>query len=526
VTDPSGLDRLTPAERAELDQLLDATAEMIWEPLPGPQMMAHDSLADITGYGGAAGGGKTDLAIGLTFQHRRVGIFRQTGTELSAIVDRYEELFGSRDGYSGSGKDNNWRFTSPITGHEVKVEFGAFPNTLDERKYRGRPHDLLIFDEAAEMREQAVRFLLGWLRTTDTTQRCRALFCFNPPTTTEGRWIVEFFGPWLDKKHPNPAKPGELRWFATVHGREREFDGPGPHTVSDEKGKSETVRALSRTFIPSRITDNPYLMGTGYMTQLMSMPEPLRSQLLYGDFHAGMSDDPYQCIPTSWIEAAMARWKKPDRMPPMDSVGMDVALSKLGRGVDNTVLARRHGFWFDEPIVYPSHECRDGAQVAGYAIAAVRDRAVIHIDLFGVGAEPYGHLRAVHQQVVGCNTGEPARGVAMDGRLMFSNWRSELVWRMREALSPLAAEKTGIALPPNKILLNEMCSFKWGLVGNAIKVESRDKQIAILGNSPDYAWAYFLSLIDTPKMHIARALLSGKMTDKRIGGNFDPYASM
>ena len=125
-------------------------------------------------------------------------------------------------------------------------------------------------------------------------------------------------------------------------------------------------------------------------------------------------------------------------MPPMDSIGADIALSKMGLGTDNTVLARRHGWWFDEPICYPSSECSDGATVAGYIMAAVRDRAVVHIDLFGVGAEPYGHLRGIGQQVVGCSVGEPARGVAKDGRLQFFNWRSELVWRMREALSPAA----------------------------------------------------------------------------------------
>jgi hypothetical protein len=72
---------------------------------------------------------------------------------------------------------------------------------------------------------------------------------------------------------------------------------------------------MSRTFIPSRVSDNPYLMGTGYMTQLQSLPEPLRSQMLYGDFHAGVQDDPWQVIPTAWVEAAMARWKRPRPCP-------------------------------------------------------------------------------------------------------------------------------------------------------------------------------------------------------------------
>ena len=73
---------------------------------------------------------------------------------------------------------------------------------------------------------------------------------------------------------------------------------------------------------------------------------------------------------------------------------MDVAMG----GRDQTILARRHvGMWFDEPIVYPGRECTDGPTVAGFGVSAIRDRAVIHIDLLGVGAKPYGHLIAAEQ---------------------------------------------------------------------------------------------------------------------------------
>lgn len=36
-----------------------------WRPLPGPQTMAYSSPADELFYGGAAGGGKTDLLLGV-----------------------------------------------------------------------------------------------------------------------------------------------------------------------------------------------------------------------------------------------------------------------------------------------------------------------------------------------------------------------------------------------------------------------------------------------------------------------------
>jgi hypothetical protein len=34
---------------------------------------------------------------------------------------------------------------------------------------------------------------------------------------------------------------------------------------------------MSRTFIPSRVTDNPFLANTGYIAMLQGLPEPLRS---------------------------------------------------------------------------------------------------------------------------------------------------------------------------------------------------------------------------------------------------------
>jgi hypothetical protein len=117
-----------------------------------------------------------------------------------------------------------------------QIELGSFPNAGDEKKYQGRPHDLLVFDEAANMREAAVRFLMGWMRSTDPAQkRCRALLTFNPPTTAEGRWIIDFFAPWLDKKHPNPAMPGELRFFATIKAKDIEVPDKRPF-VLDDKG--------------------------------------------------------------------------------------------------------------------------------------------------------------------------------------------------------------------------------------------------------------------------------------------------
>src|SRR4051794_10162955 len=89
-----------------------------------------------------------------------------------------------------------------------------------------------------------------------TKQRCRVIVASNPPPTAEGLWVVKYWGPWLDTTHPNPAKPGELRWFTTVAGEDREVDGPGPHVID-----GEAVYARSRTFIRATLSDNPTWRG-------------------------------------------------------------------------------------------------------------------------------------------------------------------------------------------------------------------------------------------------------------------------
>lgn len=518
---------LSADELAELDALI--TSDPVpWRPLKGPQQMAFSSEASIIGYGGAAGGGKTDLACGKSItRHRKVMILRRVGTELPGIIDRLEELLKGRQGFNG--KDNIWR-TRRYDGQPLQIELGAVPNAGDERKYQGRPHDLLVFDEATNFLAAQVRFLLGWLRSTVPGQLCQALFTFNPPTSSEGQWVIEFFAPWLDKKHPNPAKPGELRYAASMpadahHPNGRDVWVPdGRPFVLDSDGDpmydfdpaehspDDIIIPLSRTFIPSRVSDNPYLMGTGYMAQLQSLPEPLRSQMLKGDFTAGLEDDPWQVIPTAWVEAAQARWRRPDKLPPMDSMGVDVARG----GKDQTILAPRHDMWFDAPQVHAGKATPDGPSVAGLVMAARRDSAVVHIDVIGVGSSPYDFLLQTGIQTIGVNVSEAATGMDRSGRLRFKNLRSMLWWRMREALDP--ANNTGIALPPDPRLTADLCAPTWSLSGSTIYVASREEIIDRIGRSPDFGSAYILALIDTPKLADMQAI------GRKSARTYDPYA--
>lgn len=495
------LNYLDPEEQAEIDRLLTADAPL-WEPLPGPQTQAYESKADVIGYGGAAGGGKTDLACGMALtRHTVSAMFRREATQLTGIIDRLTTLLGGRDGYNGS--DRIWR----LDGRQI--EFGSVPHPGDETKYQGRPKDLLVIDEAANFLESQVRFLMGWVRTTKQGQKCTVLMTFNPPTSAEGQWVINFFAPWLVDEHPNPARPGELRWFATIDGKDVEVGGPEPF-----EHKGETIKPQSRTFIPSRISDNPYLLDTGYVATLQSLPEPLRSQMLKGDFKAGLEDDPYQVIPSAWVKAAQDRWKPRDKKGPMDSLGVDV--SRGGR--DETITSRRHGAWFDELIIAAGTASPDGPTVASQVLAARRDRAPVHIDIVGWGASPYDFLVQNHVQTIGINGANKAVGMSREGQLRFVNLRAELWWRMREALDPTSPDP--IALPPDPQLRADLCAPKWELTQAGIKVERKDEIIKRIGRSPDRGDAVVLANIATVKDEA----LPWNKAQTSLRSDFDPYA--
>ena len=505
------------AEEMAFLRKVAASDKTLWRPLPGPQQMAYESKADITGYGGAAGGGKTDLISGLALvKHRRCLVVRREKAQTEGIVQRITEIIGSTDGYNS--QKSIWKTDRGL------IEFAGLDNPGDERRWQGRPHDLKAFDEVTEMREGQVRFMMGWIRSSDPDVHCRALMAFNPPTTAEGRWVLKFFAPWLDEAHPNPAKPGELRYFTTIKGEDVELpdgrrfvllnDEPFYDYDPDEYSSEQIIKPKSRTFIPARVTDNPFYMATDYMAQLQSLPEPLRSQMLYGDFKAGIEDDPWQVIPTAWVDAAMKRWKPRERKERMDALGVDVARG----GKDKTIISRRHDNWFDELLAYPGTQTPDGPTVAGLTIAATRNGAWQHIDVIGVGSSPYDFLNKAHQNVLAVDVRVSVTQTDQSGVLTFMNLRSYLWWRMRELLDP--SNNHGIELPPDQQLLADLTCAKWEASGKVIKVESREEIIKRLGRSPDYASAVMLASMDTPTPELTAGVRAGARKD------YDPYAKL
>ncbi|WP_353233357.1 terminase [Diaphorobacter ruginosibacter] len=467
------LKQLPEGQRAELDVFLRMVDPSIWVPQPGPQSVAFYSTADILFYGGSAGGGKTDLLLGLSLTEQENSIiFRRQGVQLKGLETRMEKILGSRDGYNG--QDHLWRLPG-----EKLLELGSVNEPGDWVKYQGRPHDLKGFDEITHFTELQFRTLIGWMRTDNPEVRQRVVAAGNPPTDAEGEWVKRFWAPWLDPHHPNPAKPGELRWYITNEkGEDQEVPGPEPVQAGEE-----WLKPKSRTFIPSRVDDNLFLMATGYKATLQSLPEPLRSQMLRGDFNAGSADPVWQLIPTDWVKAAQARWTAREQKGPMTALGFDPSRG----GLDKSSAARRHSNWFDRLETVPGSVTTNGPTAAAFVTPLVRDGATIAVDAIGIGSSALDFLIGLGLNVHPVVGSEASSLMDKAGQLHFRNKRAEMYWHLREALDPTNPDP--IALPPDTELLGDLTAPRYKVVtmgkGAAIQINSKDEIRETLGRSPD-----------------------------------------
>lgn len=468
------LGAMSAEAKAELADML-LQVQPIWVPQVGQQQLAADSEADVLFYGGSAGGGKTDLIIGKALtDHHRTLIMRREGTQMRGIIQRITEILGDSKGLSQSQGDKRWA----VPGTDKLIEFGSCPNLGDEAKHQGIPHDLLAFDEITHFLEFQFRFLQTWLRSTRPSQRCRVIAAGNPPTSSDGTWVREYWGPWLDPQCPVKAEPGELLWFIThpETGRDTLVDGPDVLTIA-----GEDVKPLSRTFIPSSVEDNMFLLHTGYKATLQGLPEPLRSQMLKGDFSAGMEDDVWQVIPSKAVTEAQNRWAAISNIPKMTSIGIDVARG----GRDHTILARRHGHYFDELLDFPGEMTPDGPSVAALFTQYQRDSATPAVDSIGVGTSVVDFLTANGHDVLAINGATRTDSKDKTGVYGFVNLRAQLYWQFREALID---PESKIALPPDPGLTNDLCAPRFKVTGQGkISVESKEDIIKRIGRSPDKA---------------------------------------
>lgn len=501
-----------PTVRSEMEgKYRAATTVEKWKPNEGPQAEAYFSEADVLLYGGEPGGGKSQLILGLSFnEHERSLIMRRQYGDLDRLVDDALKIHGSRDGFNGSAPPR-LRINERQT-----IDFAAAHRVGDEHGQMGKGRDLIGIDEATHFAEMQIRFLMGWNRTENPSQRCRTVLATNPPLTAEGLWVIKMFAPWLDPQYPRPAKPGELRWVVSDdEGNDRWVDGPGKYEVM-VAGVPKMVDAMSRTYIPASVKDNPYYVASGYEKQLDAMPEPYRS-LLMGGFRTAFKDQVNQVIPTAWVKQAMQRWRsKAPAGIPQCVIGVDAS----GGGEDPMMLAIRHDGWYDRLIEIPGKSIpmeRSGAHCGGVILSYRTDASMVVIDMGGgYGGPTYEHLkdnlRREPENVKAFKGAEATTRRSHDKKIGFPNKRSAAYWLFREALDPGQPGGSPISLPDDPVLLADLTAPTFLPTPHGVKVEPKGKPegtdsqwgdskgvCARLGRSTDRGDAVVMAWFEGPK---------------------------
>lgn len=482
------LAELPPEQKEEIDKFIaEQSAGKLWIPSPGPQLEAINSEADVMLYGGAGGAGKSDLILGLAFeQHQRTLVIRKHYVDLAAITDRAKEINGTDKGYKGSIPPRL------RTVNRKTIDFGGLAQPGDEEHWQGQAHDLLAIDEVVQLPERQVRYLMGWVRSADPKQRCRTVLASNPPISSVGDWIIPMFAPWLDDRHPNPAKPGELRWVVSDEdGLDFWVDGPDPVEIA---GRMRTP--MSRTFIPGRMVDNPFLRDTNYAAVLDGLQEPLRSALRDGNFMAARQDDPQQVIPTDWIRKAQERWESsPPAGVPQCAIGVDAA-----RVRDETVLAIRYDGWYAPLRTWKGEQTPHGRDIAALVLKERKHDSIVIIDCGETnGAQAYAHLQENGIQVKSHIGMDKSVRSTEEKKLKFFNKRSEVYWRFREALDPNREGGSPIMLPDDQMLVSDLTAAHWELTPQGIKITPKKELVKALGRSPDRGDAVVMAWSDGPK---------------------------
>lgn len=460
-----------------LKQWDELTADLVWQPHPAnrPQVQAYLSDAFETLYGGAAGGGKSDLLLGLarTMQQRSL-LLRRTFPDLErSLISRSLEFYGDPKFYNASKHIWNVDSRRIEFGHMEQVGTPQVPK--DEAQYASAPYDFIAFDQLEQFPEYAYIFMLSRARSANK-KRVRVVASANP--VGEGvEWIMRRWRAWLVDK---TAKPGEVLWY------KRNAEGLEVQTVAGDPD------AISRTYIPAGLKDNPYL-DDNYRRNLMNVTEPLRSALLDGNWSAMLTDDAYQVIPRAWIKAAMLRWTE----EPPDSektkpliIGGDIAHG----GDDKTVFTPRRGAWIGKAKKYPGSQTPTGGAACDLLQLMIGDGRA-NLDVIGVGASAFDEGKRRGMKVYPINFANKSDATDESGTLRFVNVRAEMYWKMREALDPISG--INLALPPDDELESDLSAPRWSSQTNGIKIEEKAEIKKRIGRSPDAGDSAILSLGET-----------------------------
>ena len=200
-------------------------------------------------FGGAAGGGKSYAQLidaflyAMRYKKSRQIMFRRTFSELEkSLVRKAMEIY-PKELYSYHATRHVMEFVNGSV-----IDFGYCDGLKDAYNYQSLEFDVLRFDELTHFTEDMYLYLISRLRGANDY-------------------------PKQVKSSTNPGGVGHA-WV-----KRRFLEGAEP-------GVEQRTPLGSRIFLPSLVTDNPFLMekDPGYIKRLQNLPQKDQQALLYGNW--------------------------------------------------------------------------------------------------------------------------------------------------------------------------------------------------------------------------------------------------
>lgn len=276
-------------------------------PQPGKQELFLSTPADIAIYGGRRGGGKSVGILLDPIRHKdnpgfRAVYFRRTTKDLTkggGLWDTSYKFFPHLDGRPRQQPNLDWTFPSG-----AQLQFSHLEREADKENHRGNQYAVIYFDELPQFTETQFLFMLSCNRSTCGVRPYVRATCNPRPG-----WVKKLIRWWLDDegRFAREDRAGVLRWFVRARGGEMKEDGnraepdemvfansidelrelAPKHFVDGNGGPlaPQTV-ALSLTFIPAKLEDNPLLMEAdpGYRAKMAMQQLVDRARDMDGDW--------------------------------------------------------------------------------------------------------------------------------------------------------------------------------------------------------------------------------------------------
>ena len=205
-------------------------------------------------YGGAAGGGKSEILLMLPIARGwyenssfKGIIFRRTFPELEeSLIPRSRDIYPL---FGATYNDTKHRWTFPSGAW---IQFSYMLRAEDARSHDTAEYNYIGFDELTAFEEFQYVFLTSRCRTSDSSLPAIIRSATNPGNVGHS---------WVRKRFVEPAKGGYTKIF-------------------------DRVAKSYRIFIPAKLTDNHFLMRAdpNYINRLQLLPTAEKKAKLEGDW--------------------------------------------------------------------------------------------------------------------------------------------------------------------------------------------------------------------------------------------------